>query len=185
MAVTLVPEDGSSLETANTYQSRAALAAYHADRGNAAWGELSGDEQDVFNLRAADLLDASYAWRGEIASEGQAMRWPRKCVKDRDGREIASDAVPTQIKRAHAELALLLSQGAGVGGSFGSSASSQGPIKSVKADSVAVEWERSATAAAAAPVSNVLPNGAGELLDRILFGLFRSPLGPMIALGKS
>lgn len=186
MALTV--ETGAIVAGANSYASRAAAATYHADRGNVAWATLAAAgpaleaAQDALLLRAAELLDRSFAWRGSIASETQAMRWPREGATDRDGREIAADAIPTAIVAAQCELALLLAAGAGVGGAAGSIAA--GPMKRVKAGSVEVEWQGKAGAVPAA-ASNVLPNGAGEYLDRILFGLFNAPGGVMVKLGKS
>lgn len=184
----LIAETGAIVANANTYATRAVAATYHTDRGNGGWATLAAAgapleaAQDALLLRAAEMLDRSFAWRGSIVSGAQAMRWPREGVTDRDGREIASDAIPTAIVAAQCELALLLSAGAGVGGAAGSIAA--GPMKRVKAGSVEVEWTGRAGAVPAA-ASNVLPNGAGEYLDRILFGLFAAPGGVMVKLGKS
>lgn len=178
----LIKETGGIVENANTYVTRAEAVTYFTDRNNALWIALAGSVQDAMLLRAAEFLDRSYAWRGEIASDAQAMRWPRKCVKDRDGREIAADAIPTQIAAAQCELALLLATGSGVGGSAGSV--SAGLLSRVKAGSVEVAWQ-SGGGVAPSPSSNVLPNGAGEYLDRILHGLFAAPSRTMVSLGKS
>jgi hypothetical protein len=182
----LTKEDGSTVADANTYVDRADVDAYHAARLTAAaWAALTSDVKDASILAAAELMDASFSWRGEIASDAQAMRWPRKCVKDRDGRAIAVDAIPTQIQKAQSELALLLATGSGVGGSFGSTATAGGALQRVKAGTVEVEFRAGQVSASPAMASNVLPDGAGELLDRFLVGLYDSPAGPMIALGKS
>jgi hypothetical protein len=183
--VTLIVETGVGVAGANTYASRATVDTYHDERGNVAWAAISASTRDVWILRAAEMLDASYAWRGEIASETQAMRWPRSGVCDRDGREIAASVVPASIVRAQSELALLLSAGQGVGGSFGSVSTSPGGIKRAKAGAVEVEYQSTYQAAPPASPSNVLLNGAGEYVDRILAGLFVSPQSAMVKLSKS
>lgn len=180
----LIVEDGSGLADANAYALLADANAYHAARANASWTGTDAAKEAAI-IRATELLDASYAWRGEIATDGQGLRFPRSGLTDRDGRDIASDDVPTQIQKATIELAALLIAGAGVGGDFGSVATSSGAVQRVKAGSVEVEFAQGQRAASPAPASNVLPDGAGELLDRILFGLFDPPAGPMIVLGKS
>lgn len=184
--MTLIVEDGTAKDDAQTYQESASIAAYHTARGVASFAALNGTAQDAFNLRAAELMDDSYAWNGTPVSDTQGRRFPRKCLKDRDGRPIASTIVPSQVLRAHAELTLLLSLGAGVGGAFGSTATATGTVKRVKADTVEVEFQAAQQGQASpAPASNVLPDGAGELLDRILFGLYAPAARTMVRLGKS
>jgi hypothetical protein len=179
----LVLEDGSVVSGANTYALRATAIAYLTDRNKGAiFLAASGAVQDAKLIEAREFMDSSYSWRGQIASDEQETRWPRKCVTDRDGREIASDAIPTAIIYAQIEVAALLATGAGVGGSAGSVAA--GPLQRVKAGSVEVAWQKGG-AATPAPQSNVLPNGAGEYIDRILHGLYVAPGGPMMPIGKA
>lgn len=180
----LVVEDGSGLADANAYAALATVNAYHTARANAAWTGTDAAKEAAI-IRATELLDASFAWRGEIATEAQALRFPRSGLTDRDGREIAADALPTQIQKACCELAALLIAGAGVGGDFGSTSTATGAVKRIKAGPTEIEFAAGQAPAAPASASNVLPDGAGELLDRILFRLFTPPGGPMIVLGKS
>lgn len=180
----IIVEDGTGLANADAYVSVADVDAYHSARAQTAWTGATAAKEALI-VRATQLVDASYAWRGVIASNTQALRWPRSGCIDRDGREIASDAIPIQIERAVSELALLLLGGSGVGGSFGGSATATGAVARVKAGSVEVEYKEGGIVAAPVGASGVLADGAGELLDRILAGLFNPATGPMILLGKS
>jgi len=182
--VALTVEDGSIVADANSYASLAFVDDYHEARGNSGWTGTDAVKEAAI-IRATELLDASFAWRGEIVSNAQALRWPRSCVTDRDGREIAADEVPTQIQKALAELSLLCLAGALIGGSAGSSATATGAIKRVKAGSVEVEYQAGQMVPAPFGSSNMLPNGAAEMIDRILAGLFNAPNRYMTALRKS
>jgi hypothetical protein len=170
----LIIETGAIVANANSYASAADADAYVTARNLPGWAGTTS-EKEALLLQAAELLDASYYWAGEIVSEAQAMRWPRKGVTDRDGREIAATALPTSIQRAQIELALLLKAGLGVGGSFGSTATAGGPIKKVKAGSVEVEYASASRPFSPLPMSNIFPDGQGEKIDRILAGLFAAP----------
>lgn len=172
----IIVEDGSIVAGANSYVSRAACTTYHADRANAEWAAATDAAKDAALIRATELLDASYSWKGEIASDAQALRWPRYGVIDRDGREIAASVVPTQIQKAINELALLALAGSLVGGSASNTSTATGAVKRVKAGSVEVEYRGDAPAAPPVGASNMLPNGAAELIDRLLAGLF-NPAG--------
>jgi hypothetical protein len=179
----LVVEDGTGKSDAESYVSVADADAYHVARSQTGWAGTNAAKEALLR-RATELLDASYAWRGTIATEAQGLRFPREGILDRDKREIAANEVPTAIVRACCELALLLLGGQGVGGGFGSTATATGTVRRVRAGSVEVEYADAGRVASPASPSNVLPDGAGELLDRILAGLYVAPGGP-IPLGKS
>ncbi len=182
--MTLTVEDGSIVADANSYATLEFVNDYHTERGNTAWtGSDAAKEAAI--IRATEFLDYSFAWKGEIVSDDQGMRWPRKCVKDRDGREIATDAIPTPILRALAELSILSLAGALIGGSAGSTSATTGAISRVKAGSVEVAYEAVQTVSAPTPGSNALPQGAAEMIDRILHGLFVSPSRVMVPLSKA
>lgn len=58
-------------------------------------------------ITAARRLDQE-TWKGIATDSDQALAWPRYGVKDKDGRQIANDAIPTAVKRAQMELAWAL-----------------------------------------------------------------------------
>lgn len=113
MALTV--ETGSGSSTADAYISRADATTYHANRGNTGWADLGTDEQDAAIRRATDYIGETYRlrWAGERTSTTQALDWPRYNVPRRDMRDAlyASDAVPGEVVRACAELALKAAAG--------------------------------------------------------------------------
>lgn len=180
----LIVEDGSGIADANAYADVDFVDDYCASRGIAAWsGDSATKEAAIIN--ATEFLDYSFAWKGEIASETQGRRFPRKCLVDRDGRQIPADGIPPSILAAMAELSVLALSGPLIGGSGGVTSGSKGAIKRVKAEGVEVEYQGVQTHSAPMPQSNSLPDGAAEKIDRILAGLFKPAGGVMISLSKS
>lgn len=180
--MTLVVETGAGLAAANTYATRADATAHHALIGNAAWAALTDAQKDAALVRASRFLDASYRWAGKIATEAQALGWPRSGCEDRHGRDIAADALPRAVFEATCEAALVLARGEGIGATatgqeFG------GPIIRTKAGSVEVEFA-DRPGAMASPGSGALRNGGAELIDRILDGLFSPPNRTRVPLSR-
>lgn len=58
---------------------------------------------------SSKMLDSFFDWKGNIASEAQSLRWPRKDVYDRDGRLLSSTDIPQVIKDSTFLLALSVS----------------------------------------------------------------------------
>lgn len=203
--MTLIVEDGTGLADANVYATRAEFLAYHAERGNAAAASAEVEAVDAALIRATEFLDASYQWRGYAALSTQALSWPRRrtCegasiggvlngygyLMDRNGRYL--DGLPRDVKRATMELALLgistTYANGFIGGAAGGSVTAQGAQKRVKAGSVEVEWFGVAGGATMrqAMDSGLLPNGAGEFIDRLLLGLFVPANASRVRVAKS
>src|SRR5688572_29395075 len=103
-APTLVATAGAA--NANTYITLADADTYHDSHGYATtWTSATNDQQKVVLVWATRLLDAHFEWTGTIASDTQALRWPRAATYDRDGRLLANDEIPEAIEFATAELA--------------------------------------------------------------------------------
>jgi hypothetical protein len=119
MALVVTP--GAS--DADSYASFAEYSAYCAARGI-----TPSDEADAeIELRKATAyLDNQYRsrWIGIRTNETQSLAWPRMgdvslyvrdsisySLVDLDGYEIATDTIPTQIKNATIEAALLVKSG--------------------------------------------------------------------------
>ncbi|ASY62521.1 hypothetical protein SJ05684_c10640 [Sinorhizobium sojae CCBAU 05684] len=98
--------------TAVAYGSAAEAATYFTARGISTWTGTEGDKEEAL-IRGCDYLERLYAgrWVGVKTSSTQALAWPRAYVNDLDGYPIASDAIPTAIKRANFEAALLILTG--------------------------------------------------------------------------
>lgn len=128
---------------ANTY---ADLAYYKAfvliRRPKLSWAVLAAgstidDDLIVDLLAAAKLLDSGFVWTGVPASELQSLIAPRVGWRNRNGVLIDSSTVPSGMKDAQCELAVQLHTGDVATDNEASKAN----VKSVKADTVAVEFQ--------------------------------------------
>ena len=104
---------------ANTYALVADVVAYIANHLIPAtvaskWENLVTEQKEGALIQAAKLLDRHVKWSGEIASDVQALSWPRAFALDRYGREIASTIIPTFLKEFQIETALWLTDQAGL-----------------------------------------------------------------------
>lgn len=108
----LVVEDGTGLDTAESYISVADADDYHSKHGNAAW---AGDAavKGAALRKATAYLDGRFRgkWKGTKGDADQALAWPRVGARDEDGYAIDDDAVPAAVERACAEAALLVITG--------------------------------------------------------------------------
>lgn len=121
--MTLVTTPGAS--NADSYASLAEADAYFLARGVTAWTGADAAKEAALR-RATSYLDNQYRdrWIGVRTAQAQALAWPRvdggrgryrgftQYLTDADGFDIASDAVPVQVKQAAMEAALLILGGA-------------------------------------------------------------------------
>lgn len=108
MAITIIPEDGTGLATANSYVSLADATLYfEAHLYAATWTAADSATKNIALAQATRLLDAHARFVGQKKTSTQALQWPRTevCL---DGFEVSSSTVPQPIKDATAELAMLL-----------------------------------------------------------------------------
>lgn len=106
MALTV--EDGTGLAAADSYISEADADTYFANHGSpSAWSAATSAQKESALRYATGWLDGKYAWVGELVSTTQALAWPRYDAEDREGRLLASNAVPQKVKDAACEAALL------------------------------------------------------------------------------
>lgn len=92
-----IVETGDIVPGANSYVSVDFADAYHSDRGNESWSDLTTEEKQYALVRATDYLDQAYAgrWKGEPLTDTQALAWPREVV-----------GIPDKLKQACCQLAL-------------------------------------------------------------------------------
>ena len=112
--MSVVVEDGTGLETANSYISLADADTYHSDRGNATWAAAASDAiRNAALIKATQWLDGQYRsrWVGFRKTDDQALDWPRYDAYDSDGYYLDSDSIPTRITYAQAEAALAIVDG--------------------------------------------------------------------------
>lgn len=124
----------------NTYVTRAEATTYfEGSLHAAAWVAASDTTKDQALVTAARMMNRQY-WQGEKTSSSQALAWPRTGVKDKEGNELSSSTVPTDIKDGQCELALSLIQNA----ETQTQTSNTSNIKRVQAGSASVEYFKTA-----------------------------------------
>lgn len=144
MPITLIVEDGTMPDGANTYADMATVDAYYAGRGKAAWAGKSEDERAAAIIRAADVLN-SYQWKGVSTVPGRIMAWPRAGAAYADGTAVSESIVPVQVVQAQCELAGgILLNGADP---LAAVDKSKGAVTSEKVDTLAVTYADPQTSA--------------------------------------
>lgn len=110
---TIIVEDGTGIANSNSYVTLAEADQYFTDTGNLGWaGTDDFKNQNLINATAA--MDATYGpryisfLRDEVT---QALLWPREQVWDRHSRRIDDLSIPTSLKNAQYEMALLSQNG--------------------------------------------------------------------------
>lgn len=142
MSITLNPTPGAA--DANTYTSLAEYKYYISTRRpQPKWAPLAFAGNTIDDLLTIDLiascriLSAAFDWTGTVATDIQALLWGRIGMLGANGKPLAADVIPAQLKDAQSELAIqlhdsdLLSDNLAV--KFG--------VGSVKAGSVAVSFQ--------------------------------------------
>lgn len=110
---TLVAEDGTVVDNANSYVSLAEANNYIADMPAPAlttWNALVDDtERESLLIYATRVLDQRAKWNGTKYDAASPLRWPRSNVLDCDGLPVAHDIVHPNVKAAVCEMALWFS----------------------------------------------------------------------------
>jgi len=102
--MTFTVEDGTVVENANSYSSVADADSYFSLRGVTTWTGTDEVKQQAL-VKATSYIDATYTWKGSVKDLTQSLGWPRKNVRDIEGRDLA-DSVPPKLKEALYELAV-------------------------------------------------------------------------------
>jgi len=107
--MSLIVEDGTGRSDAESYISVADADTYHTKfTASAAWAGAGTADKETALRQATQYLDDEYRgrWKGYPVDDEQALAWPRLDVEDENGYVVDSDAVPEQVQRAAAEMAL-------------------------------------------------------------------------------
>lgn len=104
----LIVEDGTGMVDANSYVSVSEADTYISETypEDVEWDVLSVVEKESKLIKATRFLDTQIRWTSSIKDNEQSLAWPREDFKDKEGRIISSDSVPTLVKEAEMELAL-------------------------------------------------------------------------------
>ena len=106
----LIVEDGTGLETAESYLSVADADTYvskYVFATTTCDAAIEAAKEKALRL-ATQYLDNEYKnrWKGDRTSEEQALAWPRAWAYDEDGYLVLSDELPQALKNACAEMAV-------------------------------------------------------------------------------
>ena len=107
MTVTLNANPGDP--SANAYCTAAQADTYHATRGqNPEWAAIPDQPtKETYVMWATRKLD-ELDWYGGRRTVGQALRWPRAGLVDRDGYPVDYTGIPAFLVNATAEYAYQL-----------------------------------------------------------------------------
>lgn len=107
-ASALVLEDGTIVAGANSYASVAQADTYLRAQARAAtWDTLDAATKVGRLIQASAYLDAHCRWRWVIVDTDQTLGWPRSGAIDRNSRTLGSDSIPTAVRDATIEVAML------------------------------------------------------------------------------
>ena len=146
-------EDGTGLDSANSYVSVEDCNTYHSERGNTAW---TGDDtvKEAALIKATQYIDGRYRkrWRGIPISSSQALCWPREDIYDE--RDVEIEGIPVRLKYAVCEAALRA-----LTDDLNPDLERGGRIKREKVGPIETEYSDNAPSRAVIPVINDLLSG--------------------------
>lgn len=133
----IIVEDGTIVESANSYTALATADAYHELMGNTAWADFSDDVKEAALVRGTLMLESRYRdrWIGSKTNNdngdpkvAQLLAWPRRKdrtieypenfgdtdgtstlnpLKDADYIDIGVNSIPVQVQQACNEVAFM------------------------------------------------------------------------------
>lgn len=132
----LIKETGAGLTTANSYADVDDGDLYHEGRLFVIdWTSASDDDKEAALIWATKLIDKLVAWNGIVVTKTQALAWPRQSVLNAEGYYLSQTIVPQDLIDATCEFARYLI-------TSDRSASSASGLKSFKAGSLAIEFDK-------------------------------------------
>jgi len=124
MSLTLVVEDGTGLESANSYATVAEGDAYAEGRLNSdTWFAAPSARRAIALVTATRYIDQQFQFFGFKVSQTQALQWPRRQCPDPDsdqrsvgliggeGPFVDETSVPKAVKDACCEAAVKMLEG--------------------------------------------------------------------------
>ncbi|MFP1634092.1 DnaT-like ssDNA-binding protein [Zhengella sp. ZM62] len=128
--------------SADTYGTVAEADAYFLARGVSSWTGTDAAKEAAL-IKAATYLDNVYRgrWKGRALTMTQARAWPRGWVVNAEGYAVDPNTIPTQVKNAQFEAALLLIGGTSLEATIDRAVKSEtvGPISVTYMDGATLE----------------------------------------------
>lgn len=111
--MTLIVEDGTNVENANSYISVADADTYHSTYGNTAWADLSTTEKETSLIKATQAVELLYGevFLGRLKETTQSRLYPRTAFYDNFGRYVETGSIPDALKNWVCEAGLVFSTG--------------------------------------------------------------------------
>lgn len=163
--MTLIIEDGSIVDNANSYVTLAESRAYALERGITL--PTDDAELEALLILGMDYLESKRAqYQGYKVSGNQSLQWPRYYVQI-DGFDFASDEIPQELKDA--EMQLAIDENAGI---TLQPSTSENFVKKEKIDVIEIEYSEKLRTSVSPDLTAV---------DALLEPLF-SPTGSSFAL---
>jgi len=138
MAFTFIVEDGTIVANANSYVSvEEADDTLEIDfRLNGIWSEFDQATKELKLAQATRYLDDNYQWFGRRTEPSvQPLKWPRCGMRDCEGNCIGPNVMPSELKRATAQLAVWLHSNDG-----NETMEAQG-VKRFRSEEMEIEWQ--------------------------------------------
>jgi len=88
-------ETGNASETATSYVSVSQYKSYWEDRG-VTITDSDNSIQAYLNV-ATEFIDSFYRYQGDVATNTQALRWPRFNCYNKYGYLVAADTIPKEL----------------------------------------------------------------------------------------
>jgi hypothetical protein len=112
--MSIIVETGANVAGANSYIDLTYANTYHSTYGNTDWDTSGGTDYTTAIIVACQALDAYFGPKYESAipvGSTQPLLWPRLIFWDKFGRIRQTGTIPTELKNAQAEFALLYANG--------------------------------------------------------------------------
>lgn len=87
---TLIIEDGTGIENANSYSTLAFVDEYHLCRGNTDWTSATLQARTEAIIKGTDYLDSHFRYKSTKLTEEQGLKFPR----------VDYDFIPIEMKKA-------------------------------------------------------------------------------------
>jgi hypothetical protein len=103
--MSLIVEDGSVVDNANSYNTVSSAGTYMDNRTSSTWTSASTDEKEKALYEGGMYLN-SLNWKGSKTERDQSMEWPRANVYDNDEYLYPTNVVPQKVQDAQVEAAI-------------------------------------------------------------------------------
>lgn len=110
MTIDFVVEDGTGLTDATSYITIDEFKQFWFNE-DYDFDNLSDTEIQRLLNKSTAYIDSNYDFPGYRSSSTQALEWVREGAYYLDGYDIDNDVVPSEVKKAVAEMAYLLNEG--------------------------------------------------------------------------